>query len=488
MFCKQIKSCNVPLQWQFSLFVVVSSYLIIVLVLLSLYLFNSSVTSIKQQLFADWYDQHVVSPVSRVLPLGDDNSHANLAHLMTQWIAQPKYIKDVGEVNIEGLALIDRSGAFIEQWGKLAFSKGDVTSQVPMFVRDDLADALLDHVNSGIETDGDIKWVVRPIYSSEQQVIAALLSVQRWQLEPSHWFNVVVWRFLPWREILLIAAIPIVFVVFIILLVSQLARKRLLREFSEFDIMLARWSKGQFEQRFDINKPIEIANSYKKLNQLAEQLKQYVELQNQQQLLQTRVELAVGLHDTVKQSLFANKMLLATALYQQKHQPSVDITPILLQAESTNQQAMVQISTLISNFSEHHHGAVEPDGFIEFLHALFSEVNVEIELHIAITQPVYHNVANVVRNVVSEALQNTYKHAKEKRAVITCQQANDGRTLSLIIQDFGTVEGLKVGQGIQLMQMQVEQLGGCFDLTTNQKLGLGMVINATLPNVLERDR
>lgn len=484
MLSKLNKLRQLPLQWQFTLQALIAGYAIIVLILTGIYLSQRSPELAAQHVFSNWYENTVIKPISQRMSLSSEKmSIRAVDSVMTQLTELTHEITDFGVVKIHNFVLVDKAGMLQKQWGQAAFNEGDITSQLPMFVRDDLADSLMGHFNSGIERQEQKAWIVRSIYNEKQQIVAALVSVQSWQSNPVGKLSKPIWQFLPWMDILLLPVLPIVFVLCVIVVAVQLVRYRLQPELAELERILESWSQGKLSNRLDTDKPIEIANCYKRLNHLAEDLQHYIGLKSKQEDLQTRCELAVGLHDTVKQSLFANKMLLATLAHQLKQSSAGSLFDIVAQIERTNQQVMVQITELITSFSTKSDDLIQVTDLTQSLRRITSQFQLEAELQVNLIHKVHYKVANVIQQVVAEAMQNTYKHSDVKRVSITCEQSQDGHSIALRVRDFGRSATFHSGQGIRLMCMQVEQLGGQFEIITSHEDDTpGVLVCVLLPN------
>ncbi len=439
---------------------------------LTLWLMMQSSESYTNQPIKDWQQTHLVSRYEQ------SSTQSALSHLCHQKkpIDVLYWQQLYAQITINELLIADVSGTPIWSCQQPLPSK-NLWLSLPLQSRDDLADALTNKPNSGVELLPDGSYlVIKAIENKSGDVIGVLVSKQQWHKIDlfSHWFyqpskalmNAVQFSIgnLFWG---LPSALLIAF------FIARLISIRL----SAISRIISFWSKGNLTPRLDVVGTNQIAGSLQQLNQLAQDVETLLSEQKQQVQLAERQRIAAELHDTVKQLLFANNLQLA-GCEQALNKSIQQAQPFLKTAQANNHQAFEQINQLID--------ALKPEAFIG--EGFFPAINqmlidwadksgIEVQNHISQIDALSAQTCHLLHRCMQEALQNISKHSTATVVTITLikqevkqgieQKAEQNNTLELTINDNGKNAQLQpFGQGLLLMQTRLQTLNGSLDIDT----------------------
>lgn len=450
------------LKLQFLLVMLAISYLGTVVVLLLLTSILSDPRSIQQLQFSHWYKDNVLNINKNWEPaLPIQQQLKQFDQPLSALLKRPIDIDSLGQTSIHWFVLVDKEAHLVKAWQTEKYQNGDITSQLPMFARDDLADALVGHFNSGIESlpNGN-KLIIKAIKSPHDEILGALISEQTWDFTEQPGLFSHVLNIYSIKQILLLALAPMTLILIVVLVLIFVASKRLKNDWQEFVRVISFWQKGDFSPKLPTNKPIEIASSFVQLNAMADALAQHIEKQQQQTEMRERQLLAAELHDTVKQTLFANNLALATGLNLLNQDNNEAAAQYLQEAIKGNQLAFSQMSQLIDTLPKAELKRLDIATFTQALENQFNEQALSIDFTYDLSQPVLTKNLILCQKVLIEALQNVKKHSNATRVKIHFSQSKQGKLLHCQLVDDGSVSDIMPQQGLTLMKQRIEQASG----------------------------
>ncbi|GHF84361.1 sensor histidine kinase [Thalassotalea marina] len=450
------------LKLQFLLIMLAVSYLGTVSVLLILVSLFSNPSGIQQQQFSTWYQNHVLT--TEHYSTTDSSSpewSSNISTKLSNYLNKTVNIESLGQVDFHWFVLVDKNAFFIKAYNTDNYHQGDLTSQLPMNARDDLADALVGRFNSGIEPlANNNKLVIKAIKSDDGEILGALISEQTWHFPTNYSLLDSVFNASSLKSILFIALAPMALILLVVLILLVIASKRLKSDWQQFTQVISFWQQGDFSSKLPTDKPSEIANSFSQLNAMADALAQHIEKQQQQTEVRERQLLAAELHDTVKQTLFANNLALATALNMLNQDNHLEAMHYLQEAIKGNQTAFGQMSQLIDTLPTNDTQAIEINTFISAFKHEFNAELITIDITHELTHPISAENLILCQKVMTEALQNVKKHSKATRIKVHFSQSEQGKLLHCYIVDDGKVTHITPQQGLNLMKKRIEQASG----------------------------
>jgi len=228
------------------------------------------------------------------------------------------------------------------------------------------------------------------------------------------------------------------------------------------------WSKGDLSQIIVDNNQDELAELSQNLNEMAKQFNNL--LKNKQELatVKERNRLAIELHDSVKQQIFTIGLKAATLENKTKN-PKI-------------QNELAKIQTMVQNIKEELNRVILELKPLELEHSQFT-----VALHhYASTWSQNHNIAVQINQkgdlklpfefeqsffrISQEALSNVLKHSHANFVEIEIDFRNNYK---LSIKDNGRGFGSDYlqgnGIGLQVMKERIERLGGEFHLNSSPK-------------------
>ncbi|UTW57104.1 hypothetical protein KFE96_09515 [Kordiimonas sp. SCSIO 12603] len=198
---------------------------------------------------------------------------------------------------------------------------------------------------------------------------------------------------------------------------------------SEIVKVTDRWSAGDFSKRIQEKGSDEITDHMKRLNEMAEELQEIVQLR---QLISARNErdfFASELHDTVKQNVFGLSMQLG-ALKANQNLPN-EVSVQIEEASKTVEEINKEIVTLLNNLKT---DASATSNLAETLESITAKFREEKDLSIrlqATTVKVSENEAHHIKRIVQESLNNIWKHASATDTEITLALKGNRWVLSI---------------------------------------------------------
>jgi two-component system, NarL family, sensor histidine kinase LiaS len=249
------------------------------------------------------------------------------------------------------------------------------------------------------------------------------------------------------------------------------------------------WSKGDFAITVKDSSTDELGQLASDLNRMAEQLQNLLRDRQQLAVMEERNRLARDLHDSVKQQVFAVKMLVSSAQLEEGMNP--EAKRVLGEAERISSDAQQELTALIHALRP---VALTGKGLSPALRGLCTDwslqTGITTAVEIADRLSLSPAAEGEVFRTVQEALANIARHsgATETKVFATAER---GR-LQLCIGDNG--HGFNValageqGIGLRSIRERIEGLGGILLLSstpegTRVEVSLPIAMPATTPSL-----
>ena len=363
---------------------------------------------------------------------------------------------------VRNITVVDKQSRLMLQLGEHIYSKGDIGNQLPIRSRDDLSDKLIGHNNSGLEQYEAYSFVfIQSLLSESKEIIGAIifhltLKEDFAPVSPAKYFiNKVLMNYL------LISFLPLVYILPCGLIIIFFSFYKLENKLKHLYSVIACWSEGEFDKKIITVNDDEISVSFKRLNEMSENLALLIAENNKLAGMQERQYLAMELHDTVKQQLFSNNLTLASCL--QLFTTDIDNTQLLLKkAIAQNKNIFESINQLITTL----HQEDTSEDFFEKYHLAIAMWRKETLLNVDVLTDIEEGVEisaqlkPIVYRAMKEGLRNVYKHSTANMVKIDLT-VNKGSTLFKIFDNGNEVEEIKLGLGLSTLKKQVENQLGC---------------------------
>src|SRR5262249_36917465 len=228
------------------------------------------------------------------------------------------------------------------------------------------------------------------------------------------------------------------------------------------------WSRGDFAATARDASADELGQLARDLNRMAEQLQPWLATREALAVVEERNRLARELHDTVKQHVFANALLVRAARKQLDRDPQTaqrHLSEAEELAEATQQELIALIQALRP-------AALADKGLVAVLDAYTREwserTSVGVDLRVQGERATPLEVEEALYRLAQEALANIARHSGASRAEI--QLAWDDDQVRLTVRDdgrgFDVSDAEGKGLGLASMRERVQALGGTLNLTS----------------------
>jgi NarL family two-component system sensor histidine kinase LiaS len=240
------------------------------------------------------------------------------------------------------------------------------------------------------------------------------------------------------------------------------------------------WSQGDFSEFIKDSVGDEISQLAIRLNQMAEQLQQFLKRSREIAVSEERNRLARDLHDSAKQEALAASFHLGTALALFERDPE-SAKNHLVEADNLVDSVRGELTDLIHELRPPSTNGKQFDEtlneyIIEWAHQTGYEANLKvdglIDLPLEIKQAVYR--------IMQEALANVTRHSSANSVDVTISFKGD--LVNICIRDDGVgfdVHQQHDGIGLDSMRERVESLDGEFSIQSEP--GQGTKVYATIP-------
>ncbi|MCO6524793.1 MAG: nitrate/nitrite two-component system sensor histidine kinase NarX [Candidatus Schmidhempelia sp.] len=210
------------------------------------------------------------------------------------------------------------------------------------------------------------------------------------------------------------------------------------------------------------------------------ELERKVEQQKSYLLMKERSAIARELHDSIAQSLSCLKIHLS-CLQMQSDIISQESKQLLKTMRNELNTTYSQLRELITTFRL----SVNRTGFYASLHDLIKEFNQKLGFPIHLNyqlplQLIDSSQAIHLLQIIREALNNIYKHAKASQVVISLDvKQQDSVYLTIEDNGIGLLDNWKKNEhyGLIIMRDRVELLRGYFDISSEPNRGTKIMVN-----------
>ena len=240
------------------------------------------------------------------------------------------------------------------------------------------------------------------------------------------------------------------------------------------------WSQGDFSEFIEDSVGDEISQLTVRLNQMAEQLQQFLKMSQEMAVSEERNRLARDLHDSAKQEALAASFHLGTALTLFERDPE-SAKSHLVEADNLVDSVRVELTDLIHELRPPSMNGTRFDDtlnetIIEWAHQTGIEAVLKVDgfldLPLETKQSIYR--------IMQEALANVSKHSSASSVAVTLLFRSD--SVNFCISDDGVgfdPEQRYDGMGLDSMRERVESLKGDFNIQSEPKRGTKICI--TIP-------
>ena len=461
-----------------------------------LFMFANSINSGMHQKFAKnsyhvWFDNHFSLPVTESLKSANQLAESIEIKRLLKEAVNKSFTLDQNlnndnnksDITIVSMAIVDNNAHQIAQWGEQLFSQGDIGAQLPIKARDDLADALIGHYNSGIELlQGQERLVIKSIQNQQQQIIGAIISKQLWRKDMLKVRPLSLLTLTPINDILLFSLLPLLLIIPVSIVIVLVATKQFRQQIEQLYTTLSYWTQGQLDHRISIKTNDEIGLCFIELNKMAQQLDSQIKQNHQLVAANERQYLAAELHDTVKQQLFSNNLALASCNQLLTDNRLSQAQQIIANVIKTNQQAFNQVNQLITTL--HQPTEIKIKSFNEKIRqqilAWQDASSVEVNSDIAINSSISSESQHLIQRVLGEALQNIAKHAQANWVKIAMVENRNSLLITIADNGVGN-HHLIAAQGLTLMKQRLITANGQLNITQTEDLPVGVQLNICLP-------
>jgi signal transduction histidine kinase len=240
------------------------------------------------------------------------------------------------------------------------------------------------------------------------------------------------------------------------------------------------WSRGEFQVAVVDRSRDEVGQLAHDLNRMAGHLQTLLAARQELAVLEERNRLARELHDSVKQHVFANALLVRAARKMVSRNPD-KAQSYLVDAEQLADQAQQELIALISALRP---AAIADKGLVAALTDYTSDwerrmgVVVELRVQGARTTPL--DTEETLFRVAQEALSNVARHSDAQQVEILL--AWDEEQVRLTIQDngkgFNAARITSKGFGLASMRERLEALHGTLMVSSSSN---GTTVEASIP-------
>jgi NarL family two-component system sensor histidine kinase LiaS len=242
----------------------------------------------------------------------------------------------------------------------------------------------------------------------------------------------------------------------------------------------ATWSQGDFSAPIRDRSSDELGQLARDLNAMAEQIQTLLASRQALAVVEERNRLARDLHDTVKQHVFANALLVRAARKQLDRDPEA-ASARLEEAERLAEQTQQELIDLIKALRP---AALADKGLMGMLRAYAGEwsqrTGVTVDLRAQGERLTPLDMEEAYYRVAQEALTNVARHSNATRVEIqlTWMDVALDMTMRDDGQGFVVEEANGKGLGLASMRERVEALGGALTISSG---GDGTFLEARAP-------
>lgn len=361
-------------------------------------------------------------------------------------------------LHIDNLAVVNLNGDLIGQLGEQRFKQGNLFTQLTLDAREDLVEALLgkDPFGSSHKDSYPGVTVAISLTNVQGKIVGALIIDQRRKLSDN--LTGLTFGFLQVAKGIGGFVINLLFACLFFAVVMTIYLNRRIKKITQG---VQQWQQGSFSERITDNASDELAHCSSELNNLADSLQLAINKEAEISALQERQQLAIELHDTVKQRLFAISLKVALCekvLSNKTAQAKVLLNEISVQC----QQAFVELQQTIEALRLYE--TKQWSQLSSFLDDWQKLHGINVQYRVSNTWQPKGKVTILLWRVINEALQNIVKHAKASQVTIDIYEKETW--LHILVKDNGTGCGQSpiLGQGLNLLVTSINSYGGSLQL------------------------
>jgi NarL family two-component system sensor histidine kinase LiaS len=323
---------------------------------------------------------------------------------------------------------------------------------------------------------GDYMVATVPVFGSDDQVVGAIYAKLSFPIAAAEFLQIILQStILPVALVMLIAGV--ISGVFFGFLIARGLTQRL----QKLEHAADAWSNGNFEVLALDSSGDELGQLARRLNQMAVQLDNLVESEQELAALEERNRLARDLHDSVKQQIFATAMQVGAARASLEHNPQAAKTH-LDETDRLVRQAQQELTGLIRELRP---AALEGKGVATALRDYvldWSRQNdIKTEVRVRGDRPLSLNLEQALFRIAQEALANVARHSQAAAVEVYLAWQGDEVTLTIANNGPGFNVAAMEGKGLGLRSMRerIETLGG--QLIVDSTPATGTRVTARLP-------
>lgn len=317
-----------------------------------------------------------------------------------------------------------------------------------------------------LEKPGEQVVMAIPVWDADhQQVLGALIGIAE---VPTGWSVV--------GELIPILGVSLLIFTIIAGLTGipfgYLAARGLVHRFDRLAEASRSWSQGDFSMVVEDTSGDELGQLARRLNSMAEQLQNLLDMRRELVVVEERNRLARDLHDSAKQQAFATAAQIAAARALIKSDPEAAESRIA-EAEQLAYQLRQELTLLIQKLRP---PALEDKGLASALRdytADWSRQNgITLEVRVQGERLLPLAVEQTLFRIVQEALANVARHSEASNVKIMLAYANE--EIALTVDDDGRgfdMNSRPRGIGLRSMQERAVSLGGKLSIESTPDKG-----------------
>jgi len=383
---------------------------------------------------------------------------------------------------IDNLAMVNLNGDIIGQLGEKRFTHDNLFTELNLAAREDLVEALIGKDFFGTSRSEGYLGVRVSISLKDVNgvIVGALVVDQRRELSD----NLTGLAF-GFKQVMMGIAdyvVSLLFACFFFALVMAFYLKRRLNRITEG---VQQWQRGDFTGRIVDNAKDELSSCSLALNNMADSLQNALEQEAKLAATQERHHLAIELHDTVKQRLFATNLKVALCEKIMTKEPK-KANKLLGEISHQCQSAFIELQHTIDalrlndlkTWSQLH----------EFLMDWQARNTISIELTgLNNAQPQEQYIELFWRGI-NEALQNVVKHSQATQVRIDVSHIDHIFQVKVLDNGLGCGDKPILGQGLSLLSTSFNAVSGrvllvaCTANFDSQSAGSELLMQLPMPD------
>jgi signal transduction histidine kinase len=247
------------------------------------------------------------------------------------------------------------------------------------------------------------------------------------------------------------------------------------------------WSNGDFTATARDGAGDELGQLARDLNRMAEQIQTLLATRQELAVVEERNRLARDLHDTVKQHVFANALLVRAARKQMERDPQA-AAEHLVEAEELAGQTQQELIALIRALRP---AAIADRGLVAVLREYVDDwsrrMGIAADVRVQGERATPLDIEDTLLRVAQEALANVARHSEAREAEVRLIWGEEQVCLTILDTGRGFELARADGRGLGLASMRerAEALGGTLAITSTAS---GTTVEARVPTVLSTPR